>query len=36
MAAEGKAAYEELKDYVLEYSGLEVSNLYITKIEMWN
>ncbi len=25
--AESKATYEEIKDYVLEYSGLKVSNL---------
>lgn len=35
-AAESKAAYEETKDYVLEYSGLEVSNLYIIQVEIWH
>ena len=28
-AAKSKATYEEIKDYVLKYSGLKVSNLYI-------
>lgn len=28
-AAESKATYEEIKDYVLEHTGLKVSNLYI-------
>lgn len=27
-AAESKAVYEEIKDYVLEYMGLNVSSLY--------
>ena len=27
--AEKKATYKEIKDYVLEYSGLKVSCLYI-------
>ena len=31
-AAESKATYEEIKDYVLEYSGLKVSNLYIAQV----
>ncbi len=32
-AAESKATYEEIKDYVLEHSGLKVSSLYIAQIE---
>ena len=28
-SAESKATYEEIKDYILEHSGLKVSNLYI-------
>lgn len=28
-SAEKKATYEEIKDYVLEHSGLKVSSLYI-------
>ena len=28
-AAEKKATYQEIKDYVLQHSGLKVSNLYI-------
>lgn len=28
-AAESKATYEEIKDYVLKHNGLKVSNLYI-------
>ena len=31
--AESKATYEEIKEYVLEHSGLKVSNLYITQIK---
>ena len=31
-AAESKAIYEEIKDYVLEHTGLKVSNLYIAQI----
>ena len=27
--AESKAAYEEIKDYVLEHKGLKVSSLYV-------
>ncbi len=30
-AAESKAAYEEIKDYVLEHTGLKVSSLYIAQ-----
>ena len=32
-AAESKATYEEIKDCVLEHSGLKVSNLYIAQIK---
>ena len=32
-AAEKKATYEEIKAYVLEHSGLNVSNLYIAQIK---
>ncbi len=32
-AAESKATYEEIKDYVLMQSGLKVSNLYIAQIK---
>lgn len=32
-AAESKATYEEIKDYVLKHSGLKVCNLYITQIK---
>jgi len=32
-AAESKATYDEIKDYVLEYTGLKVSNLYIAQIK---
>lgn len=32
-AVESKATYEEIKDYVLEHSGLKVSNLYIAQIK---
>ena len=28
-AAESKATYEEIKDYVLEHTGLKISSLYI-------
>ena len=31
--AESKAAYGEIKDYVLEEHGLEVSNLYISQVK---
>lgn len=31
--AESKATYEEIKDYVLKYSGLKVSNLYIAQVK---
>ncbi len=32
-AAESKATYEEIKGYVLEHTGLKVSNLYIAQIK---
>lgn len=32
-AAESKATYEEIKDYVLGHSGLKVSSLYIAQIK---
>ncbi len=32
-AAESKASYEEIKAYVLEHSGLKVSNLYIAQVK---
>ena len=31
--AEKKATYQEIKDYVLEHSGLKVSNLYIAQVK---
>ncbi len=30
-AAESKATYEEIKEYVLEHTGLKVSSLYIVQ-----
>ena len=32
-AAESKATYKEIKDYVLKQSGLKVSNLYIAQVK---
>ena len=32
-AAESKATYEEIKDYVLEHSGMKVSSLYIAQVK---
>lgn len=32
-AAESKATYEEIKDYVLEHTGLKVSSLYIGQVK---
>lgn len=32
-AAESKATYEEIKNYVLEHSGLKVSSLYIAQVK---
>ena len=31
--AESKATYEEIKDYVLEHTGLNVSSLYIAQVK---
>ena len=32
-AAESKITYEEIKDYVLEHTGLKVSSLYIAQVK---
>ena len=32
-AAESKATYEEIKEYVQTQSGLKVSNLYIAQVK---
>lgn len=32
-SAESKATYQEIKDYVLEHSGLKVSSLYIAQVK---
>ena len=32
-AAEKKATYEEIKDYVLKHTGLKVSNFYIAQVK---
>ena len=32
-AAESKATYEEIKDYVLEHTGLKISSLYIAQVK---
>ena len=32
-AAETKATYQEITDYVLEHSGLKVSSLYIAQVK---
>lgn len=32
-AEESKATYEEIKDYVLEHRGLNVSSLYIAQVK---
>lgn len=32
-AAESKATYEEIKDYVLEHTGVKVSSLYIAQVK---
>ncbi len=32
-AAEKKATYQQIKDYVLEHSGLKVSSLYIAQVK---
>ena len=34
--AEKKATYEEIKAYVLENTGLKVSNLYIAQVKQEN
>lgn len=31
--AESKVTYEEIKEYVLEHSGLKVSSLYIAQVK---
>lgn len=31
--AESKATYEEIREYVLEHTGLKVSNLYIAQVK---
>lgn len=33
LTAKSKASYEEIKAYILEHSGLKVSNLYIAQIK---
>ena len=32
-AAEKKATYQEIKDFVLEHTGLKVSSLYISQVK---
>ena len=32
-SAESKATYEEIKDYVMKQTGLQVSNLYIAQVK---
>lgn len=32
-AAESKATYEEIKEYVLEHTGLKISSLYIVQVK---
>ena len=32
-AAENKATYEEIKEHVLEHTGLKVSHLYIAQVK---
>lgn len=32
-AAETRATYEEIREYVKEYTGLHVSNLYIAQVK---
>lgn len=32
-AAESKATYDEIKEYVLKHTGLKVSNLYIAQVK---
>lgn len=31
--AESRATYEEIKEYVLEHTGMKVSNLYIAQVK---
>lgn len=31
--AEKKATYQEIKEYVLEHTGLKISSLYIAKVK---
>ena len=31
--AESKATYEEIREYVLEHTGLKVSHLYIAQVK---
>ena len=33
LAAESKTSYEKIEAYVLEHSGLKVSNLYIAQVK---
>ena len=33
MAAESKDTYEEIKEYVLDHTGLKVSSLYIAQVK---
>ena len=32
-AAESKATYDEIKEYVMKHTGLKVSNLYIAQVK---
>ncbi len=32
-SAESKATYEEIKEYVFEHNGLQVSHLYIAQVK---
>ena len=32
-ASESKATYEEIRDYVMQRTGLQVSNLYIAQVK---
>lgn len=33
MAAEKKATYQEIKDYILEHTGMRISSLYIAQVK---
>lgn len=33
IAAESKTAYDKLKEYALQHTGLKVSHLYITQVK---